>query len=167
MPTFEHAPIERHQALAPLSRDHYVGLVQARHLIRAADDDEIARRKAVAEFVDAWDTEIVQHFRDEERLLSDLMDKADRERLLDEHERLSNLVSRVRALLHQVDPEAVVLRELGELLERHIRWEERDLFNRIQERVNLAQLAELQRLTDVIETTRKRDARRSQSKYNA
>ncbi|MBZ0173395.1 MAG: hypothetical protein K8E66_13510, partial [Phycisphaerales bacterium] len=85
MPSFEHAPLKRHEGLAPLSRDHYLGLVQARRLIQSADEDDVARRKAVAEFIDAWDRDIVTHFRDEERLLTGLMDDADQRRLFDEH----------------------------------------------------------------------------------
>ena len=72
MTRFKHSPIERHEALTPFSRDHYTGLVQAQHLSKAAESDAVARRKAIAEFVDAWDTEIAAHFADEERLLAEL-----------------------------------------------------------------------------------------------
>ncbi|MCA9289598.1 MAG: hypothetical protein KDA25_00625 [Phycisphaerales bacterium] len=161
MPEFEHPPIARHDALAPLSRDHYGGLVQARHLIRAADGDDVARRKAIAQFVDAWDREIAEHFRDEERLLGALMDEADRRRLLDEHARLSALASEARTMRRHVDPDPSALRQLGEALEQHIRWEERHLFNRLQDRLGAARLAELQRQSARLEASRPRHVKRT------
>ena len=123
MARFEHAPIERHEALAPLSRDHYVGLVQAQHLKKSADADDVARRKAIAEFIDAWDHEIAPHFADEERLLVDLASEADRQRLLEEHQRLRELAGQARELRHQTDPAADLVRQVREKLEEHIRWE--------------------------------------------
>ena len=156
MANFKQPPIVRHEALAPLSRDHYVGLVQARHLILAADEDDVARRKAVEEFIDAWEREIAVHFRDEERLLSALMDEKDRQRLLDEHARLTELATKVCAQRRQIDPDPLTLREFGQSLEQHIRWEERELFSRIQDRMNPSRLDELQKQTVMIETSRPR-----------
>jgi hypothetical protein len=159
MSDYEHAPIVRHDALAPLSRDHYSGLVQARRLIRAGEGDDVARRKAVAEFIHAWDREIVEHFRDEERMLCGLIDDEDRARLLDDHACLSALAADVRTMRQRIDPDPSALRQLGEALERHIRWEERDLFNRLQGRLDAAQLAELQHQTASLEASRPRSVR--------
>jgi len=158
MKNFEHAPIERHEALAPLSRDHYVGLVQARHLKKAADADDVARRKAIAEFVDAWDSEIAEHFADEERLLLELADDADGQRLLQEHQQLTDLADQARALRRQTDPDAAVLRQIGQSLDEHIRWEERELFVRLQDQLSDEQLAELGHQTAPIEQSRPRSA---------
>lgn len=161
MPAYRHAPIVRDAALAPLSRDHYQGLVQARRLLRAADEDDVARRRTVAEFVDAWDREILGHFRDEERLLTDALDDEDRWRLLEEHERLTQLAEQVRAMRRRVDPDPSLLRTLGEALQRHIRWEERELFARIQTRLGPSGLEALHRATAAIEAERPRDIRRT------
>lgn len=158
MANFEHAPIERHEALAPLSRDHYVGLVQARHLKKAAEADDVARRKAIAVFVDAWDTQIAEHFADEQRLLADLATADDRERLLSEHRQIRELAERARELRHQTDPSAEVVQTIGETLEKHIRWEERELFVRLQDQLTEAQLVELGRRTASIERARPRNA---------
>jgi len=158
MAKFEHAPIERHEALAPFSRDHYVGLVQAQHLKKAADDDDVARRKAIAEFVDAWDTEIAPHFADEERLLTDLANQTDGERLIEEHQQIRSLADKARELRRQTDPAADAVRHIGETLEKHIRWEERELFVRLQQELTEAQLASLAEQTEPIEKQRPRNA---------
>ena len=158
MTRFKHSPIERHEALTPFSLDHYTGLVQAQHLSKAAESDAVARRKAIAEFVDAWDTEIAAHFADEERLLAELAGDADRQRLLDEHQRLTNLAEQARGLRRQSDPDAQVVRRIGQTLDRHIRWEERELFVRLQDRLTDEQLAELGHQTESIEQSRLRHA---------
>lgn len=154
-----HAPMQRHAALAPFSRDHYVGLVQARHLRSAADQDAVTRRKAVAEFVDAWDREIAEHFADEQRLLLDLLADDDRQRLLREHEELTDLARQARALRREVDPDSATLHKIGQTLEQHIRWEERELFQRLQQQLDADTLRRLEKETCRIEEVRARSAR--------
>lgn len=161
MDRFEHAPIERHEALAPFSRDHYIGLVQAQRLKKAADAGDVARRKAVAEFMDAWDAQIDAHFADEERLLANLAEKGDGQRLLAEHRQLRELVAQARELRHQADPAADMVRQIGEKLEQHIRWEERELFVRLQDQLSQSQLATLEHQTRQIEQARPRNICRS------
>jgi iron-sulfur cluster repair protein YtfE (RIC family) len=161
MPQPEHPPLKRHEALAPLSRDHYTGLVQAQRLMKAADGDEVARRKAVAGFVDAWEHELAEHFADEERLLVGLMTDDDRQRLLSDHRQLTDDAARLRGLRRITDPSPSALREVGQRLEQHIRWEERELFGRLQQQATDDQLAGLQEATAAIERTRPRNIRRA------
>jgi len=158
MARFKHDPIERHEALAPFSRDHYVGLVQAQHLKKAAAADDVARRKAVAEFVDAWDTQIAPHFADEERLLTDLANEADRQRLMEEHQQIRTLADKARELRRQTDPATDAVRHIGQTLEKHIRWEEREMFVRLQQELTEGQLASLAQQTEPIEKQRPRNA---------
>lgn len=158
--SFDNAPISRHEALAPFSRDHYTGLVQARHLIKAARRDAVARRKAVAEFVDAFAGDIAIHFSDEEELLAGLLTPEDHHRLVSEHERLTMLADEARALRREVDPDPARLTEIGDALEAHIRWEERDLFNRLQQTITPAQLDHLAANTAALEAARPRNIHR-------
>ena len=160
MPNFQHAPIQRHDALAPFSRDHYTGLVTARHLIKAADADAVARRKAVAEFIDGWEHEIAEHFDDEERLLLDLLDDDDRQRLIDEHQTLRAYAQQARTLRTQTDPDPQTVRKIGQALDDHIRWEERELFQRLQDQLTEAQLQALHHHTGPIEQSRPRNTDR-------
>lgn len=109
------------------------GLIQARNLQRAAEEDGGTRARAVAEFLRVWHAEIRGHFDDEERLLIPLIaDPASRERLEREHRELRAFAERCR-----IDPAAAgadpeFLARLGSLLHDHIRWEERVLFEAIQ-----------------------------------
>lgn len=167
MPRFEHAPIARDQALAPLSRDHYVGLVQARHLIKAAAKDDVARRKALSEFLDAWDRDIAVHFDDEERLLEGLAGPEDYNRLLQEHRRLAELAEQARAMHRAVDPDPETVRRIGQALDDHIRWEERELFNRVQKGAAPEQLEQLERQTAAIELARPRNITRTPADHDS
>lgn len=157
MTDFRTPPIKRHEALVPLSRDHYVGLVHANRMKKSAAADRVARHKALAEFLDAWTSEIEPHFRDEERLLIPLIrDESDRRRLLDEHARLREGVERAANERKSIDPDPGFVEGLGRDLEQHIRWEERVLFNGIQDHASEDQLKNLSESTAEVERSRNR-----------
>ena len=153
--------ISRHEALAPFSRDHHIGLVQARKLVRASGGEAQERCRAIAEFIVAWRTEILVHFQDEERLLLSLMSDADRQRMVAEHRQLVELVTELDGQQRHVSPDRELLAEIGTLLNQHIRWEERDLFNNIQNRIDEDTLAGLQASTTEIEASRDRRGSKS------
>ena len=146
----------RHEALAPFSRDHYVGLVQARHLVRASEGEAQERHEAIRAFMAAWHNEILVHFQDEERLLLSLLEEADRERMLAEHRQLVERAAELEAQQKQEMPDGRLLEETGNLLREHIRWEERDVFNRLQNNSDEEILAELQVSTTKVEESRDR-----------
>jgi hypothetical protein len=58
--------MKRHPALAELSRDHHQALVVARRLKRA-DDESVDRAREG--FLDYWEHEGSEHFREEEEIL--------------------------------------------------------------------------------------------------
>jgi mannose-6-phosphate isomerase-like protein (cupin superfamily) len=131
--------MKRHRALTGLSHDHHHALVRARRLRRAAaaSDDPAA---AVEAFVAFFLADTVAHFREEEESIFPLVAGSDEARsllveaLLD-HQRLRLLV---RELEQAPEPRGL-MREIGELLEAHVRREERDLFPLI-ERLAAAEL---------------------------
>jgi len=153
-----HPPIARDPSLQPLSRDHYAGLVQARHLIRAADGDADERRAALDDFFAAWERELHEHLLDEERLLMPLIsDRAMADRLRREHETLRTLVDRAKGMSENgSSPDPTSMRAMGELLHDHIRWEERELFAAIQAEASGEALAALKTQTAKIESVRPR-----------
>lgn len=156
----ETPPIVRHDALVPLSRDHYVGLVHAHRLMKAAPKDRVARHKALADFLEAWRTEIEPHFRDEERLLTPLIaGEEDRRQLLDEHAAIERAADQAVTERRAVDPDPGFVERLGRELEQHIRWEERVLFNRVQEHASERQLEDLAGATERVERARHRGGR--------
>lgn len=138
------ASTRRHDGLIEFSRDHTLGLAVAKHLLEAADVGVAARRKALQEFLSAWDRSICRHFDDEERFLTRLIVEPDRAaRLRNEHLALRSSADLARALLERGDPDGHWLRGLGKLLHDHIRWEERELFPYIERSANAGELNRL------------------------
>lgn len=164
MSRFQHPPQSRHDALQPFSRDHYGGLVAARHLTKAAESgDPHACRAALSAFRDAWSNEIAGHLDDEERLLAPLMTESEHCRLLSEHRQLRQLAAAAHEAGKATGLDSAFLGELGRLLHDHIRWEERQLFPALESRLDSSQLARIAAQTAVIESTRPRATCRSES----
>lgn len=129
--------MKRHEGLIPLSHDHHQGLVHASRLKKAAGGE-----RPLVETVDAflafYPDDLVRHFREEEETLGVILaqkagaDDPQRVRLFTEHQTFH---MRVRDLSTARDAEeglAEIAAELGGMLEQHIRWEERELFPRIE-----------------------------------
>lgn len=115
--------MKRHPQLQPLSDDHHGALVLARRIALAARErgplsevwDELRRRFA---------RELEPHFRVEEVRLFPQLEAAGEharvERARRDHARLRELAG--------AEPAPRVATELAELLRRHVRFEERELF---------------------------------------
>lgn len=137
--------MKRHDALAPLSRDHHHALVVAQRLKRATQSTAGGAREA---FLDYWRADGQRHFREEEDILlpcyaghgdPDLPIVA---RVLIDH-------VRIRRLAHEIageGPSIGVLHALGEQLGDHVRREERELFPLIEQALPEADLARLVQL---------------------
>ena len=123
--------MKRHPALVPLSHDHHHALVAAGRLRRAVDAPDAAA--AATAFLRFFAAETIRHFREEEELLfpSVIEFEETREVLVQallEHQRLHALTARLQQLVTTGGQVEDVMRELGELLEAHVRLEERRLF---------------------------------------
>jgi len=126
-------PLQRDPSLIPLSHDHHDGLLRVFQIRRALhagaglDDAATATRHFIAR-------DLVPHFRAEEEVLLPAL----REALGAEHPLLSRLVDEHRALdglARELDASPERLSAFADLLERHIRYEERELFRQYQEHV--------------------------------
>jgi quercetin dioxygenase-like cupin family protein len=122
--------VKRHPALVPLSHDHHHTLARARELRRAAAGDDAARAQASARFALGFALEIARHFREEEELVFPLL--AGQEAAQDVLARAALQHARIRQLVGAGGEE---LEELADLLEAHVRLEERALFELLQELV--------------------------------
>lgn len=122
--------MKRAEALQPLSRDHLKSLLAAKRLREATDVVAAAQ-----DFLAFWESEGRHHFRVEEEVLLPgwalhcRVDRVAVARMLEEH-----LAIR-RGALRAVAAEASIeeLAELGQLLDDHVRFEERELFPMIEE----------------------------------
>ena len=134
--------MKRHPALIPLSRDHHHGLVQASRLRRAGKDgDASARLMAAKEFVEFFRNEERVHLRDEEEELFPLLlrhvprQPAPFREARVQHMQLEGFARRLEIAVAAGIVDREMLAAAGELLEAHIRLEERELFPLIEELV--------------------------------
>lgn len=130
----------RHDSLVPLSRQHHYGLMLClgihKGLLQHKDDTVWLQAKAqdVREF---FQLDLVSHFALEEEVLFPVMERMPEaeeliKRLLQEHREIEKLVQE----LVQSSLLATNLRRLADLLEEHIRQEERLLFPLFQRHVS-------------------------------
>ncbi len=142
--------MKRTEALRPLSREHLRALLAARRLRMAANRDE-----AIEVFDDFWRDEGSRHFRIEEEILLPTwaahaeIDHPGTMRLLEEHLAIRRDGLRLVAGLLTLDQ----ARELGTLLHDHVRFEERQLFPKIEDSLDPESLAKLAEAIDLAEAS--------------
>jgi hemerythrin-like domain-containing protein len=135
--------LKRTEALQTLSRQHHEGLAVALKLRRSGPDTASQARHA---FIAFWANDGQVHLRVEEEVLLPAFAtraSADDEtvvRVLVEHVELRR---RGAELAAEPEPPVYTLRELGQLLEAHIRHEERVLFPRIEQALATDELVRL------------------------
>jgi hemerythrin-like domain-containing protein len=133
-------PIKRHIALQPLSREHHFGLLLC-WKIRTGFSKGVAadRIKAYADWF--YSNHLVPHFEMEEAHIFPVLGNEHElvQQALNEHKRL-------HSLFHAQEDSQNVLSDIEEELEKHIRFEERVLFNEIQKVATPEQLQERERL---------------------
>lgn len=127
----------RDRSLIPLSHQHHNGLALCVLTERglAADASEESVRNLAQRIVDRYEIELINHFEMEEQLLFPLCLGPLADELIGEHRELERMVRGLSAT-----PTAERLTEFSELLRRHIRREENEYFQKVQEQVPRDQL---------------------------
>ena len=149
--------MKRNPALYTLSHDHHQGLILAQQLKKGAPQykgmpSTLEDKKEYT--LSFYKTELVKHFQDEEEILFPAVknknDELDRKiaEIISEHRKMESLIKD----LEETDQLQNVLDELGQLLEKHIRKEERELFVEIE---NVLTEEELQVISEEISQSRK------------
>lgn len=146
--------MKRHPQLQPLSREHHNGLLMA--LLLNKGIKKAAATDVMAAFIlHYWQTNLQQHFEEEETVLIPLLqttafDPALIRQLLNEHAAL-------RAYIHSIEDgfgDLYLLEDFAALLEDHIRFEERTLFPEAEKLLSVQQFSALEgRLTDLAATS--------------
>lgn len=120
-------PIKRHEALQPWSRDHHHGLLLSWKIKKgfSLDIDPTRIKKYIDWF---WNTQLKTHFETEEAFIFPILGNENHmvKQALEEHQQLKTLFESQEDISH-------TLSEIERLINDHIRFEERVLFNAIQE----------------------------------
>lgn len=142
--------MKRHKALIPLSHDHHHGLLLAQLIKKNAPDYKGLPKDLNGKIkytIDIYNSSLKQHFDDEEKILfpavtgkDALLDKLIYE-IINEHRLLEKLIADLSASNNQIE----LLDKIGNILDNHIRKEERDLFPRAQEVLTESELSEIKK----------------------
>lgn len=134
--------MKRTEALKPLSREHHHALFLAKAIKDASESEGDQARSAFLEF---WQNEGSIHFRVEEEVLlpaSGLPGPDEDEevaRMLSDHLAIRRRAARVES----GEADLAELKELGEMMRDHVRFEERELFPRIEREMTADELLPL------------------------
>ena len=134
-------PIKRSPALISFSKDHHFALLLIwkikEGLKRNIETERIGRY--VRNF---FETDLQQHFKLEEELMFQKLpaDNKMRIRAENEHKYLYRLIEQLQK---QIDKDSLL--NFAGTLEKHIRFEERELFNFLQEELSESDLEEISR----------------------
>ena len=132
--------MKRSEALQPLSREHHHALYLAKVIRDNGGGGDSPER-----FLSFWREEGAIHFRIEEEVLlpgSGLAGTGQDEevaRMLDDHLEIRRAAARIEA--GEAGPDELV--EVAERLTAHVRFEERELFPRVERELSSEQLREL------------------------
>ena len=130
--------MKRHKALKSLSQEHHHGLMLAQ-LIKVGSPEYKGLPRTMSEkkpyTIKFFEENLIPHFKKEEEILFPLSRKKNSNvekqinELIEEHKKIGLLIDKLKI---STKPE-VELDHLGRLLDVHIRKEERELFQIIQE----------------------------------
>lgn len=144
--------MKRHEALAPLSRDHHEALILSQLLKKDAPFYKglpISVEGKVNYATDFFENNLKEHFEKEEKVFTLVKSLHPIEigrlvsELTDEHHELAKLFSEIGAKENPIE----TMNRLGELLSSHIRKEERNLFPLLQEHCTEEILEKISQLT--------------------
>lgn len=130
-------PIKRHQAMVSFSKDHHFGLLLV-WKIRQGLQKSVAPERIAGYVRFFFEADLAKHFSDEEQLLFSRLAETDvlRVQAEKEHATIYQLVKDIG----QQPTDASLLTQLADALEQHIRFEERSLFNHLQQHIPEAEL---------------------------
>lgn len=143
--------MKQHLALREFSDDHYQGLVNALRLKRTASGAGVTLVESAWAFLKFWREDTSRHFRKEEEVLLPVLarhrgEAIDREtvvKMLLQHAQIRGLTMRLGDETEREDIQSEALWELDELLEAHIRLEERVVFPIIEGAISETALGEI------------------------
>ena len=117
-------PIKRSKQLTPLSKDHHDGLLFAWKIKQGLKNG--ADIKLIAKYVQwFWKNHLQEHFREEEQILAPHLPEDNEllKQMIDEHHGIESMVH-----IHENIADEILLLNLAQAIDEHIRFEERQLF---------------------------------------
>lgn len=122
--------MKRNPNIVLLSRDHHFGLLCS-WKIRQGLKKEVETERIKKYIVYFWENHLKEHFREEEQILIPYLEDEYTSRICSEHHQLRMFASEIE------NSESINLfSDFADLLEQHIRFEERHWFPHLEEKLN-------------------------------
>ncbi|HUM97665.1 MAG TPA: hemerythrin domain-containing protein [Chitinophagaceae bacterium] len=134
------SPIKRHKAIVKFSQEHHFGLLLV-WKIREGIKKNIDAVRIARYTVFIYDNNLKQHFQEEENLLFSRISEQEslKHRAFAEHQSIYDIIEQIR----KTHSTHIQLAAFADLLDKHIRFEERELFNYMQQHFGEDQLEEI------------------------
>lgn len=146
--------MKRHPALHDLARDHFHVLAHALQVRRAlAGEPGPSVQESARALVRLWRTEGAWHFGEEEEILLPVFARRhgppgahpQMARMLHEHARIREEMARLEQALEQGGDVSAAVEAAARQLHDHVRFEDRELFVMLEERLSPEELEEIGR----------------------
>lgn len=125
----DNSPIKRNPAIVSFSKDHHFGLLLS-WKIRQGLKNNISPERISNYVIYFFDEDLKKHFREEEELLFSKLPANNRLRQKAEADHKSIL--QLLSAIEKDKGNATLLSQIADEVERHIRFEERELFSYLQ-----------------------------------
>lgn len=135
--------MDRNENLHPLDWDHHYGLVVAQQLAGCEEEEDSQEVQDLkSKFLKQWHNHLKKHFRQEEDYLLPMIEvevsnHPKNIRVLKEHIHIKSLVYKLE---NELEALPGLLREIGNTLQAHIKFEERQFFPEVEQLLNKEQL---------------------------
>lgn len=137
-------PIKRSKALLPLSREHHVDLLLAWKIRKGLLNH--AEYQRMVDYIKYLEENLINgHFDDEEKLLFDLLPVEDKmcAAARNEHKQIRHLIAEI---CDKKNYDNGLFRQLADLVEAHVRYEERELFPYLETKLPEQKLEEVAKI---------------------
>ena len=132
-------PIKRNKNLVSLSKDHHATLLFCWKIRTGLKlKVEIARMKHYVHYF--WQAHMQPHFYEEETILFALVQDEAVQKAMNEH---SDIKKQVEAIIVSENIQPIQLKILAEAVDNHVRYEERELFQHLENILTEQQLKEI------------------------
>lgn len=135
-------PIKRSKYIIQLSREHHFSLLFC-WKIRTGIKKGIDPDRIIPYALYFWAEHLLPHFSEEDILFERVDDELVR-RAYSEHHEINELAKQISTLVGN-DSKVVALSRLANLVEEHVRFEERELFPHLEKALEESELAEVGR----------------------
>ncbi|MCC2590020.1 hemerythrin domain-containing protein [Chryseobacterium sp. MFBS3-17] len=126
-------PIKRNENLVPISREHHATLLFCWKLKQGVKQHVETQR--IQDYINwFWNNHLVPHFKAEEEVLFTDPEDVMVQQALEEHRKILAKINRINSCNPENSSQLSL--ELGELVEKHTRYEERTLFPYLEEKLS-------------------------------